>query len=748
MQTAAVHFILGFLSSRLSAALAVLGVALTVIYVLARRRESRRASAKLAEAIRQKRDVPPSLHPVVDPQLCIGCGSCVSACPEGRILGLVSGQATLVDPAKCIGHGRCASECPAGAIRLVFGTAERGVDLPEVGRDFETGRPGVHIVGELGGMGLIRNALLQGLELAAHLGKALDRVSPGEGDGAVDVAIVGAGPAGIATALGARAAGLSFAIFEQDTVGGAIAHYPRHKIVMTEPVDLPGIGKFGRRLMSKEELIATMEQVLARGRIDVQEKTKVVAIDGGPERFVVTTSRGALLARRVVLAIGRRGTPRRLNVPGEEDSKVAYRLVDPIQYQGRRVLVVGGGDAAVEAAVQLARESTATVSIAHRGSAFSRCRAANQQKLAALISEGRIGAFMDSEVAEVRPDSVVLTGPTGPVALQNDFVIACLGGELPTEFLQSVGVTMRRHHGQQPMPNPALAGRSVTRARGWQLPATFAVLGVVIFAVLASVGSDYYFLPRALRYRDPRHALLKPSGAWGHGVGILATLFMLSNFAYSVRKRVKAFKRRGPIAPWLRFHVFVGIVSPITILFHSAWQWGNQLATATYVALLVVMVTGLLGRFLVALVRFDDGHKARLVALRDSLTPVIQQLASPRASIPRPRLAPLMFLVADGAGPLGGHFGRVVFAFPRQAIVLRRALVCARGLLVRPRAYAAFRAQILQLGWLRLRMQLHRPLTRLLVGWRVLHVSAALILLGLIGLHVWASLRVGFKWPS
>src|SRR5450631_2190094 len=328
---------------------AVLAAALLGVYLLRRRLEDRRAKKKLAEAVKLDLNVPQTLHPVINPDICIGSGSCVSACPEGKILGLVDGVGTLVGAHKCIGHGRCAAECPVGAISLVFGSAERGIDLPEVDEYFETGRAGVHIVGELAGMGLIKNALSQGLEVAARLKGTIDSRVKTSG---VDVVIVGAGPAGIATAVGCRAAGLSYALLEQDTVGGTVAHYPRHKMVMTETVDLPYYGKFGRRLISKED-------------VKVHEKTKLTGITGEKDSFVVTTDRGILGAKRVVLAIGRRGRPRKIGVPGEDLDNVAYRLVDPHQYAGKRVLVVGGGDSALEAAIQLADETDAKVAICY-----------------------------------------------------------------------------------------------------------------------------------------------------------------------------------------------------------------------------------------------------------------------------------------------------------------------------------------------------------------------------------------------
>src|SRR5882724_1875310 len=266
------------------------GVAFTVavlsIYLARRRLEDRRARKKLAEAVRLELNIPTSLHPVIDPDICIGSGSCISACPEGKILGLVDGIATLLNASKCIGHGKCAVECPVHAIKLVFGTSERGVDLPEVDEYFETSRAGVHIVGELAGMGLIKNALIQGLQVAARFKDTVDR-SPVAG--AVDVAIVGAGPAGIATAVGCRAAGLSYVHIEQDTVGGTVAHYPRQKLVMTETVDLPYYGKFGQTLIRKENLVASFQEVIAKAALRIHEKTKLTALAGDKDNFLITT---------------------------------------------------------------------------------------------------------------------------------------------------------------------------------------------------------------------------------------------------------------------------------------------------------------------------------------------------------------------------------------------------------------------------------------------------------------------------
>jgi thioredoxin reductase/Pyruvate/2-oxoacid:ferredoxin oxidoreductase delta subunit len=746
----------------LTSALILGGVILAAI-LLRRRREERRARDALDEAVRLELHIPASLHPVIDPEICIGSGSCLSACPEGRILGMVNGVATLVSASHCIGHGRCASECPVDAIKLVFGSAERGVDLPELDGHFETSRPGVHIVGELAGMGLIKNALVQGLQVAAHLRDTVDRGGGGGGGGrrgerAVDVAIVGAGPAGIATAMGARAAGLSFAIVDQDSVGGTIAHYPRHKVVMTEPVVLPFYGSFGRRLMSKEDLVAALADAMGRARVRVHERTKVVGIDGERDDFVVKTSGGLLRARRVVLAIGRRGSPRPLGVPGEELPKVAYRLIDPEQYQSKRVLVVGGGDSALEAAIMLAEESSAEVGIAYRRPEFARCRPLNKQKIGALLGSGRVRAYMSTDVASVEPEALTLQTGGGNGERQviaNDYVIACLGGELPTEFLKTSGIGIRQHRGDRPMPNPALASRAREGDARHARLATLglALLGAAIVGLLAYVGRHYYPLPRELRYRAPAHALLKPSGLWGHGIGILATMFMLSNFVYSLRKRLRMFKGKGPIAPWLRFHVFVGVMSPLTILFHSAFQWSNHLATGTYVSLIVVVVTGLVGRYIYGLWRLDPDHAGQLSALRASVHQTLDKLpvepVSDATSKPGAALARLLLLAQpqpEGAAAGAPAGAALLFGRPGEALLVRRGVSVTRRLFLNHGAYRHFRAQVLRLRRLDLNTQFHRRFKKLMTSWRVFHVSLSILLLALIGLHVWISVHVGFKW--
>ena len=412
-----------------------------------RRREE--ASIKAAEeAIAASMTEPPSLHPVIDPTKCVGCRSCVAACPEQKahaVLGMIRGKARLVGPANCIGHGACQRACPEGAIELVFGTAKRGVDIPLVQPNFETNIPGIFIAGELGGMGLIRNAVEQGRQ-------AMESISKLGGFGIAgqhDLVIVGAGPAGIAASLGAMQAKLDFVTLEQDSLGGTVAHFPRGKLVMTRPAILPIVGKMKFTETSKEKLIEYWQGIEARTGLAVRYNERVVGIDRlpGGKSFQVVTEHSSYRTRAILLAIGRRGTPRQLGVPGEQLSKVAYRLTDAEQYKGQHVLVVGGGDSALEAAHSIAVQPGTTVTISYRSAAFSRAKPKNRDKVASLVAAGRMKALMKSNVLEIREDAVAIGTESGPVILPNNGVIVCAGGILPTGFLKDIGIEVQTKYG-------------------------------------------------------------------------------------------------------------------------------------------------------------------------------------------------------------------------------------------------------------------------------------------------------------
>ena len=724
---------------------AAIAVPVLLLVVQARRRS--RQHARTLREIEKKggERIPLTLHPVINPDICIGSLACLKSCPEGDILGVVNGAARLIHGDHCIGHGRCAAECPVGAITLVFGTKERGIDLPMVDQFFESSRPGVHVVGELGGMGLIKNAITQGVQV----GKRLAAVTP-RGEGMVDVAIVGAGPAGLATALTLKAEGRTFRVLEQGKLGGTIANYPRQKVVMTEAVQLPIFGKFGRKLISKEELLDMWIRALHKAQIGVDEGVKVEGIEGADGAFVVVTSKGKLRARKVVLATGMRGTPRKLGVPGEQLPKVTYNLIDPQQYEGCSVLVVGGGDAALEAAIQLAESTDSQVSISYRNDSFGRARDANKKKIADLIASKRVQALMSSVVEKITEDEVVLTVGDSPMVLENDYVIASIGGELPLEFLNKAGVTLKKHFGEElggaeAKAKRGSAARAVERRKSHRMRWLYIALGAAILGWLTIEGWDYYWLPHALRLRSPLHASLKSSGPWGHGIGIIATLVMMSNFIYPARKRLRSLSGVGRISDWLDFHTFVGFMSPLVIAFHAAFQSNNLLASCTAAALGVVVFTGIVGRYIYGLVPSAAGKVVQVAdllgkweRLRDRMRPLVDASDDPEL---------LHSMFDQAATPAKG--GSVIALLARTPFVRVRDRVRmfrARFHFEDKADFAEFERGYRGLEQMRVQVAFYDGLKRLMRGWRLFHTALAVFLVVTISAHILVSVYFGYRW--
>lgn len=312
--------------------------------------------------------------------------------------------------------------------------------------DYESNVPGVFIAGELGGMGLIRKTAEQGRQAMAAIRKRM-----GNHAAPLDVVIVGAGPAGISAGLSAIHHKMRYAIVEQeDSLGGAVYHYPRNKIAMTAPVklDLIGTVKLGTEVQ-KEKLLAFWNDVMARTGLQVRFNERFEGLDTRADgTFEVKTSKEVLHTRSVLLALGRRGSPRKLEVPGEETAKVVYRLIDAEQYAGQDVLVVGGGDSALEAAIALAEQPGTTVTLSYRSAAFSRVKEKNRLAVQAAEREGRLKLLLESQVQEIRTDTVALTTKSGDLELANDHVIVCAGGVLPTPLLQSIGIRFETKHGK------------------------------------------------------------------------------------------------------------------------------------------------------------------------------------------------------------------------------------------------------------------------------------------------------------
>jgi thioredoxin reductase/ferredoxin len=388
---------------------------------------------------------PPSLHPVVDPARCIGCGTCIKVCPEQphhHVLGLIRGRAELVSPADCIGHGACRAACPVEAITLVFGTERRGVEIPLLSPRFETTVPGIFVAGELGGMGLIRNALEQGRQAVEAIHE-----SRGRDAGKLDLVIVGAGPAGFAASLTAMSKRMRFITLEQDSLGGCVFQYPRGKLVMTAPATVPLVGRIDFKQTSKEALLEFWKEVERKTGLEIRYGERVDDIAHAGQGFIVKTPRGEYPTRSVLLAIGRRGTPRKLEVPGEGLPKVVYRLIDPEQYTGQRVLVVGGGDSAIEAATSLTEAGSASVALSYRGEGFDRAKPANRQRVQNAERSKGLKVLLRSKVRRIDAGSVVVEQDGKALELRNDAVIVNAGGVLPSDFLRRIGINVETKYG-------------------------------------------------------------------------------------------------------------------------------------------------------------------------------------------------------------------------------------------------------------------------------------------------------------
>lgn len=389
---------------------------------------------------------PMSLHPVIDRNICLGCATCVDACPEGNVLGVIKEKAQLVNPSHCIGHGACKTACPTDAITLVLGTETRGVDIPFVQPNFETNIPGVFVAGELGGMGLIRNAIEQGRQAMENMIKAI-----GSSDlrADYDVVIVGAGPAGFSATLAAHEHQIRYVTLEQETLGGTVAHYPRGKIVMTAPVKLPIIGQVNFGETTKEVLINFWRVAEQKSGIRINTKERMERFERVQHGYIVTTNKGKYHAKMVLLAIGRRGTPRKLGVPGEEDNKVVYKLDDPAQYQNQSVLVIGGGNSALEAALAISDEPGTRVSLSYRGDTFQKANPKNVVKVDEAAKEGRIQVLLNSSIQRIGPKNVIIKYNDIDYELENDGIIVCAGGILPTPMLRELGIEIETKYGTE-----------------------------------------------------------------------------------------------------------------------------------------------------------------------------------------------------------------------------------------------------------------------------------------------------------
>jgi thioredoxin reductase/Pyruvate/2-oxoacid:ferredoxin oxidoreductase delta subunit len=387
-------------------------------------------------------DGPKAQHPHISADYCIGCGACVTVCPEGDVLALVGGKAAIINGHKCIGHGLCAEECPVGAITMVMAKASSGADMPMISDEHETSVENLFIAGELGGLALIKNAVNQGRDSTDVIAQRIEDLRAAHaGEDIFDVVIVGAGPAGISASLRAAEHGLKALTLEREDVGGTVSKYPREKLVMTSPVEFPLHGKFHKTSLSKEELLAFWEKVMKRTDLNIHTGEGVEAVgkeEGG--LFRIRTAQKEYRSRSVVLALGRAGTPRKLGVKGEELSHVLYRLIEADHYTHKNILIVGGGDSAVEAAMGLAHQAGNKVTLSYRKPEFSRLKDRNAKRIEEHINSRKLEVLFNSMPTEFRLGSVSIEVNGKIRELPNDCVWIFAGGTPPSDFLKAAGI--------------------------------------------------------------------------------------------------------------------------------------------------------------------------------------------------------------------------------------------------------------------------------------------------------------------
>jgi thioredoxin reductase len=429
----AAYFIVGLLSA-----------IVLFFYLKGKKVQSISTETKIKRAMEYGFHEPVSLHPVINNDICIGSGACVTACPENDILGLINGKVQTINASHCVGHGACFHACPVQAISLVMGTEKRGVELPHVSSSYETNVPGIYIAGELGGMGLIKNAVEQGKLAMENLTGKIKNLPKSK----LDVIIVGGGPAGISASLTAKKNKLNFVTLEQDSLGGTVFAFPRAKIVMTSPMELPLHGKVKLIETSKTELLELWNTVLNKNNIKINENEKVLSVSKLGQTFEVVTSKQTYETTSVLLTIGRRGSPRKLDVPGEEKEKVSYRLLEPELIHDKNILVVGGGDSAIESALLLAEEKNRVV-LSYRGESFSRLKPKNLEKINNANANKNIRVILNSNVKEILDKAVIIeSSVNGTTSIENDLVYIFAGGELPNKFLNKIGIRITEKFGE------------------------------------------------------------------------------------------------------------------------------------------------------------------------------------------------------------------------------------------------------------------------------------------------------------
>ena len=406
----------------------------------------RRVASRRADAMKTPRRLSPPVRvrlPQINTATCLGCYACVDACPFD-VLEIQRYVAVVTRPADCCGAILCQQVCPNDSLQITEGAKVEG--RPRVDEHLESkDAPGVFLAGDLTGLPLIKNAIAQGAQTITRIAK----LPRGHREaGTVDVAILGAGPAGISAALRAHELGLSYVVLEQGSVASSIRSFPRGKLVFDQPLAMPVEGALWLRESTKEELLAQWTRIVRTHRLAILEGHRVTSIARSGAAFVLTAKthdgERAFAATRLVLAIGRRGTPRLLDchIASGAEAKVSYAVADARSFAGKRVLIVGLGDSAMEVACAIARQPGTSVTISCRGKDFARGKARNIAEVKALAAKNKLRLAFETEVERVDPATVMLRTNEGREEIANDLVVVLIGGVPSWDLVRAAGVSL------------------------------------------------------------------------------------------------------------------------------------------------------------------------------------------------------------------------------------------------------------------------------------------------------------------